>query len=69
MSRKFVERGIYFQNIALTKKESNRSFEISCDICLNRGLRIDCDRCGIRQAHRQTIAILTDIEKEAKNND
>lgn len=69
----FIERGIYFQNRALTKEEADKSFSISCDICCHRGALngrdIDCERnCGIYQAHKQTIAILADIEKGVQNN-
>lgn len=71
MSR-FIERGIYFQNMAKTKKQAIRSFGISCDICCYRGANngrdIDCENCGIKQAFKQTIAIFADIEKGVNNN-
>ena len=53
---KFEQAGVSYQQNAPTKYAANRSFKISCNICCNRGLRIDCDRCAIANANDLVIA-------------
>ena len=53
---KFEQVGVSYQQSAPTKHAANRSFKISCNICCNRGLRIDCDRCAIAVANAVAIA-------------
>lgn len=55
---KFEQRGILFQQTSRTKEEAQSKFAHSCDVCCNRGLHIDCDRCGIAVCHKLTISIL-----------
>lgn len=68
MAKKFIEMGVKYQQNSLTKKEANKMFLRSCNICCNRGLHIDCDRCEISAVHNMIIAILDDRERGEKNN-
>lgn len=61
---KFITFSIEKQQQSDTIQESNRMFNISCNICCNRGLHIDCEKCPIKAAHSMTIAILSEKEKE-----
>lgn len=55
---KFECVGIEFQQDALTMREAERCMQNSCAICCKSGLRVDCDHCGIRQAHLIKLAAL-----------
>ena len=63
---KFIEVAIRYQNTASTKEEAVKKFERSCNICCNRGLHLDCDRCQVSAVHNMTIAVLDDLEKGHK---
>ena len=63
---KFIELAIRYQNAASTKEEAVKNFERSCNICCNRGLHLDCDRCQVSVVHNMTIAVLDDLEKGQK---
>lgn len=56
---KFEQIGVNFQNESVTIKEAQWKFSRSCEICCNRGLHIDCERCAISVAHKLTVAALT----------
>lgn len=62
---KFEQKGIQLQQSSVTKAEAQRNFAHSCDVCCSRGLRLDCDRCGIAVCHKLTIAI---FENKGENN-
>ena len=53
---KFEQVGINFQYDASTKEQAIKSFNISCNICCCKGMRIDCDRCAIAEAHSLIMA-------------
>lgn len=53
---KFEQVGVNYQYDALSKREAERSFQRSCNVCCNRGMRIDCDRCAIAFAHSLVMA-------------
>lgn len=53
---KFETIGIERQYESASKYESNRNFRISCNICCNRGMRIDCSKCSIAFAHDLVIS-------------
>jgi len=53
---KFEQVGVSFQNDATNKREANRSFQYSCRVCCERGIRIECDRCAIAAVHAANIA-------------
>ena len=55
---KFEQKGIQFQQSSTTKEEALRNFAYSCDVCCSRGIRLDCERCGIAVCHKLTMAIL-----------
>ena len=48
---KFETIGVQRQYESADKHESDRNFHISCNICCNHGLRIDCSKCAIAVAH------------------
>lgn len=53
---KFEQIGVGFQYEATNKAEANRSFNYSCRVCCERGMRIDCARCAIAATHAITVA-------------
>ena len=63
---KFEQVGVGFQNDALNKREANRSFQYSCRVCCERGMRIDCDKCAIAATHAITIAAFESKEEPIK---
>lgn len=62
---KFEQVGINYQYDACSKHEAHRAFARSCHACCNRGQQLDCDKCGIAQAHNLVIAIFDDMERKA----
>lgn len=54
MSR-FEEVGMNLQIQSDSKSQAERRFEYSCELCCKRGLRIDCDRCGINVIHQRMV--------------
>lgn len=62
---KFEQVGINFQYDASTKEQAIKSFNISCNICCCKGMRIDCDRCAIAETHSLIMAYF-DARKEEK---
>ena len=60
---KFEQIGVNFQNQAYTKEYAIKAFNTSCNICCTRGMRIDCDRCAIAQAHKLTLACIERTHK------
>lgn len=59
---KFEKLGVEFQQDAYSKEDANRSFQISCQLCCERGLHIACERCAISGAHALTLAAFEIIE-------
>ena len=59
----FFEHGVYRQQKSLTICEANRNYSYSCELCCNRGYRVDCDRCPIKFAHKQTVELLRSLAK------
>ena len=53
---KFEQVGINYQYSANSKEDAGRSFRYSCRCCCERGMHIDCDRCGIAVAHNLVIS-------------
>lgn len=60
-SHKFAEGfesvGIAHQYNATTLKMADRAFANSCDRCCSMGVSLNCDRCGIANAHN-TVALI-----------
>ena len=56
---RFEENGASIQYSARSMPQAVQSFRRSCDMCCSRGLRIDCDRCGIAYAHERQVEILS----------
>ena len=53
---KFEQVGINYQYSANSKEDAGRNFRYSCRCCCERGMHIDCDRCGIAVVHNLVIA-------------
>lgn len=58
---KFEQIGVERQYTSVTKEDANRNFRISCTICCNRGMHLECDRCAISTAHDLMIATYNDL--------
>ena len=61
---KFEQIGVNYQYDANSIKEANKSFEYSCNCCCNKGIRLNCDKCAIAQAHALVVAYFNDKESE-----
>lgn len=61
---KFETIGIQHLNDAYTKGYANKCYKISCSICCNRGMKIECDSCAIAQAYQQTIAAIDAVKRD-----
>ena len=57
----FESRGVELQMESTSRFQAQKRFEHSCDLCCNRGLRIECDRCSIRSTHETLMGILDEI--------
>ena len=60
---KFEQRGVGLQVESGSKREAERKFGYSCDVCCSRGLRLECDRCAIKATHDLTIAYFATRER------
>ena len=60
---KFETVGVNYQYDAKNKTEANKSFAHSCNVCCNRGMHIECDRCAIAHVHSLVIAYFDDRHK------
>ena len=65
MSR-FEEIGVEIQYGATSKRKAQGSFRHSCDVCCNRGIHIDCDRCAIARTHEIVIESFEALEALAR---
>ena len=52
---KFEEIGVEIQQSATSKREAQKSFAHSCNICCCRGLHLNCDRCAIAGTHKFVV--------------
>lgn len=60
----FERIGAEWQESALNAHQAIKSFNRSCEICCERGYRIDCDRCEIKAAHVLKMDVLRFLEEE-----
>ena len=60
---KFEQIGVTRQYEAATKSEAIKSFAHSCDVCCNKGMRLDCDKCAIAYTNKLVVACFNDMEK------
>ena len=58
----FEEIGVQRQSECSTRFDAMRQFRNSCNICCNRGMQIDCDRCAIANEHKQVLEAIAIIE-------
>ena len=63
---KFEQVGINYQLNADDKKQAMRSFNHNCYCCCTKGIRIECERCCIAEAHNKVMAYFDDMEVKAK---
>lgn len=55
---KFQNIGVQKQYDSTSKAEANKKYEISCELCSQRGLHIQCNQCAIKTAHDLIITLL-----------
>lgn len=60
----FERIGAEWQDSALNTHQAIKSFNRSCEICCERGYRIDCDRCEIKAAHNRKMEVLRFLDEE-----
>ena len=63
---RFEEIGVEIQYGATSKRKAQGSFRYSCNVCCNRGMHIDCDRCAIACAHKTVVESFEALEALAK---
>jgi len=63
MRDKFIQKSKELQNQAATPQEAVKFFDMSCQICCNRGINMDCDKCPIRYHHELVMAAFDDIQE------
>lgn len=61
---KFVETGVNYLYDTTTIEDANKSFKRSCRCCCTKNMPLDCDKCGIAQAHHLITAYFNDNNKE-----
>lgn len=61
---KFEQIGVNYQYDANSKFNAIKAFMNSCNCCVNKGMRIDCDRCAIAHTHNLVMAYFDDKEKK-----
>ena len=60
---KFEQIGVNLQNESTSKLEAQSKFSRSCEICCNRGIHLECERCAIAVAHKLTVSAIESKEK------
>lgn len=64
---KFENKGCELQHTARDLEEAHRRFDYSCRVCCERGIRLECDRCGIRTTHEIAVAYFASHEEERRD--
>lgn len=59
----FEMNGVNLQNQARNVKEADKRFSVSCTMCCQRGMQIDCDRCAIALANAQRVKVLKELDE------
>lgn len=54
--------GMNKQDLARTVEEAKKLFDQSCNICIYRGINIDCDHCPLAVYHEMNVAAIRDSE-------
>ena len=57
---KFEQIGVNRQYEAADVHEANKLFAHSCDVCCNKGMHIQCDKCSISYVHSLVVASFKD---------
>ena len=63
---KFEQIGVNYQLDCSSAAEARKCFKLSCRSCCNRGMRIECDRCAISQAHDSIVAAFATYNNRSK---
>lgn len=59
----FLNEGVNRQLNSTTETEADKNFKISCRICCNRGIHMDCEHCPIASANEQQKSAILDARK------
>ena len=59
---KFENVGMERQILARNSREAIQSFQNSCKVCCAKGMKIECERCGISATHHEILAYFADDE-------
>lgn len=57
----FFEHGVHLQRNSRTVGQARVRYAVSCDQCCSRGFRMDCDRCPIANAHKESVEVLRSL--------
>ena len=63
---RFEENGVDLQELSRDKREAERRYQRSCELCCNWGLSIRCDRCAIDCAHTRMMEVFSVIKKSSQ---
>ena len=58
----FEQRGIERQYGAYNAQRAKNAFKTSCKACSTHGVHLECDRCGISEAHKAVMTILFNVK-------
>ena len=58
----FEIRGVELQQESSSGFQARKRFEHSCNLCCNRGLRIEYGRCAIKVAHETFMGIIKEMQ-------
>lgn len=61
---KFEAVGVQIQNGSESVFDCKRQFRNSCRICCMRNMRIECDRCAIKDAYDLNVSVLAELERK-----
>lgn len=65
---RFEEIGVEHQEQSRNKTEADKKYQRSCELCCNRGLRIQCDRCAIDYAHTRMMEVFSILKKHPRTS-
>lgn len=63
---RFEENGVDLQELSSSRREAERKFQRSCELCCNWGLFIHCDRCAIDCAHTRMMEVFSVMKKPSQ---
>ena len=63
---RFEEIGVELQELSRSKREAEKKFQRSCEMCCNWGLPIRCNRCAIDCAHTRMMEVFSAMRKPSQ---